>query len=1826
MGCVPHRRSSTRPRWGVTSRARAGCKFVLSTLLAIAALIAVAFAPGAARAQDATWRPNAATGNFNTRTNWIPDSGVPTGTASFGTSNTTALTFSTNTSVGGWTFNAGASAYTFSNNQALTFIGAGISIIGGSAAITNTPTGFLNFTGNSTAANASITNEGILNFNLNSTAGNAIITNTFATDFNNNSSAGNATFTNNTGGTLEFNDTASAANALITNQSVLNFNLSSTAGSASIINGDTVSFNANSTAGSATIANGGDLNFNNGSTAGNASITNATFGSMVFNDSSTAGNATITNNNNVFFESASTAGNATITNNHNVFFSGTSTAGTAAITSTVGALVDFSGSTGPAGDNQLTAGSIGGAGSFQLGRNELAVGGNNMSTNVSGIISGIGNSSLVKVGTGTLTLSGTANLGGTTIDGGTLAVNGGTLNASSTIIVGSTAGSSGTLNIGAGGGVSTQDLIVGQGGVGMLAVQNGGTLTDFGGFVGNLPGAQGTVTVSAAGSTWTNTDTVQIGALGTGTLAIQDGGTVNTAGGGSIGLSATGTVTVTDPGSTWNLTPGGGLNIGSFGTGTLTIANGGMVINNTAVAADIGDGAGSQGTVTVTGAGSTWSNRLGVNIGNSGTGTLTIADGGTVSAGPVVIAANAGAIGTLNIGAGADNSPAAPGTLTAPSVAFGAGTGTINFNHTSADYVFAPAISGNGAVNVLAGTTVLTGTNSYGGATSVSAGALFVNGDQSAAAGATNVAGGAMLGGIGTIGGNVGVANGGTLAPGGVGGGIGTLTINGSLGLNSGSALNYSFGQAGVVGGPFNDLTVVKGDLTLAGTLNVALTPGGAFDPGLYRVISYAGTLTDNGLLLGSVPPGTTEAVQTSVAYQVSLVNTTGVTLNYWDGAASANKNNRVVDGGNGTWQNAAGNNNWTNVTGALNAAWANAGFAIFEAAPGTVTVDNSLGQVAASGMQFAVSGYTLTGEPITLVETAAGSGATIVRVGDGTAAGTGMTAIIASVLQGSTQVVKDDLGTLVLTGANTYTGGTTISAGTLQLGNGGTSGSILGDVADSGTLAFNRSDIVAFPGLISGSGGLTQAGTGTTILTAANSYSGGTTIAAGTLQLGNGGTSGSILGNVTDNGTLAFDRSDTVSFPGVISGSGGLAQAGTGTTILTAANSYSGATNVNAGGLQAGAPDTFSPNSPVAVASGGSLGLNGFSQTVFGIANAGLVSMGRGTAPGTVLTTASYTGTGGTIAMNTFLGGDGSPSDRLVITGGSATGNSFLRITNAGGLGAETVANGIVVVQATNGATTAPGAFMLSSGELRAGAFDYDLFRGGVSGSPDDWFLRSDFVVPPEPPVVSPGPIPPGPLPPIPPLPTDPPPDPLPPGVYPIIGPELATDGVVQPIARQMGLAMLGTLHERIGDTLTVENAGADAEGWGRSGWARFFGQQIDNRYQAFADPSATGRLLGVQAGFDIWRGSFIPGHRDAAGLYFAYGNTALDVDGLITNAAGTAYMPIRTGTVDLNAYSGGVYWTHYGPGGWYLDAVVQGTAYSGNATTQFANLATDGSGIITSLEAGYPIPLPLGPHFILEPQGQILWQHTSFSQANDGLGPVALGTTSGTTGRLGVRSQWTLVTASGQVWQPYASANLWQNWGGEATTTFGVDQVPLSQESTQLDFAAGVTAKLSTCLSLYAQAGYEFAVGGTDGGRRQGVRGDFGLRLTFGNPPPPPPAPAAVPAAAVARSYLVFFDWDKATLTDRARQIIREAADNSPRVQYTRIEVNGYTDTSGTAHYNQGLSVRRAQTVAAELVRDGVSAAAISIRGFGETNLLVPTGPGVREPQNRRVEIVIR
>ena len=286
-----------------------------------------------------------------------------------------------------------------------------------------------------------------------------------------------------------------------------------------------------------------------------------------------------------------------------------------------------------------------------------------------------------------------------------------------------------------------------------------------------------------------------------------------------------------------------------------------------------------------------------------------------------------------------------------------------------------------------------------------------------------------------------------------------------------------------------------------------------------------------------------------------------------------------------------------------------------------------------------------------------------------------------------------------------------------------------------------------------------------------------------------------------------------------------------------------------------------------------------------------------------------------------------------------------------------------------------------------------------------------------------------------------------------------------------------------------------------GPSAWGRFLGQQIDNRYRAFADPRASGQLLGFQSGIDLWRGEWLPGHRDTAGIYFAYANADVGVNGLVTNEAATAYVLRKTGSLNLDAWSGAAYWTHRGPTDWYLDAVAQVTRYEGTASTQFARLGTTGFGFVSSLEAGYPIPLSMfGPGFVLEPQAQIIWQHVSFDDANDGLGDVALGTTSGASGRIGLRGRWTIVGDSGQVWQPYVRANLWRDWGAQATTTFsGADLVPLLERASRLQLGGGLSVRMNTNLSLYANADYQFAVSDTDRERRDGIRGAAGVRYTW-------------------------------------------------------------------------------------------------------------------------------
>jgi len=193
------------------------------------------------------------------------------------------------------------------------------------------------------------------------------------------------------------------------------------------------------------------------------------------------------------------------------------------------------------------------------------------------------------------------------------------------------------------------DLSVGYAGIGRLTIEAGGQVSNTGGFLGFEDGGQGTATVTGAGSTWTNSGGLHVGYKGTGTLTVEAGGRVSSEGGclGSFS-SSEGTATVTGAGSAW--TNSGDLSVGRYGTGTLTVEAGGKVSNQSG---RLGGKNGGQGTATVTGAGSAWTNSGDLYVGYYGTGTLTVEAGGQVSSRGGCLGYSSGAQGTVTVtGAG----------------------------------------------------------------------------------------------------------------------------------------------------------------------------------------------------------------------------------------------------------------------------------------------------------------------------------------------------------------------------------------------------------------------------------------------------------------------------------------------------------------------------------------------------------------------------------------------------------------------------------------------------------------------------------------------------------------------------------------------------------------------------------------------------------------------------------------------------------------------------------------------------------------------------------------------------------------------------------------------------------------------------------------------------------------------------------------------------------------------------------------------------------------------------------------------------------------------
>jgi fibronectin-binding autotransporter adhesin len=919
--------------------------------------------------------------------------------------------------------------------------------------------------------------------------------------------------------------------------------------------------------------------------------------------------------------------------------------------------------------NLLISGAITGAGGLTLVGNGV--------TTLSGVNSYTGVTQLQNAGT--LALSGTGALG----PGGLNITNNGIFDISqssaATVIVSTLHDNGGdTISLG------NRNLTLGAGN---SVSEVNGVIADFGivnvtgGSVTIAPGPTGSVTLKAI-NTYTGGTTVS-----SGTLALAGPGTL---GRGALDMDANTTLDISQSTTGVSLTslsnndPGATIKLGS---NNLTLNAMLSISSFDGVIADGGINNATGGSVTVRGS----VDLLQLQGANTYTGGTTLDDGAVVLIGDGSLAAN-GAVTLTGTGSavfdisGINAAGTSIGNLSGTSGTVGLGGKTLTINGVN-DSVFDGVITGanGGIVKQGVGALVLNGANNYTGSTSLLGGSLFIGNAPGVASITSNVttAGGTTLGGYGQIVGSVDIASLGHLVPGGPSG-MGTLTV-GDLTLNPDSQLDFELGTASGSAAPgVSDHIVSTGNVTLRhAVLNI--TDAGGLGPGLYNLISYSGFRVNNFLTLGSVPPGGFSLQFLDAQKQINLISTAGATLNFWNanGLASGSQ----MGGGDGTWSTTAAN--WTDSTGSfMGPMQPQPGFAIFGGAAGTVTVDNTAGAVVADGIQFASDGYVLNGDTLTLVADTGHPAPVEVRVGDGSAASMDWTATINNVIAGISGLNKTGAGTLVLTGANTYTGGTSISAGALsvdsdtELGdasnslalNGGTlrvTGTTFNQTARAITLGVNgggfdiadAANTFTLNQALSGNGGLNKLGAGTLLVTADNSYTGGTTISGGTLQLGNGGTAGSITGNVVNNGTLVFNRADSVVFGGAMSGAGNMLQAGPGLLTLTGdSGAFTGASNVAAGILEVDGKLGGS----VSVAGGATLtGVGAVGSTT--LASGSILAPGNASSPiGTLTVNGNLSFASGT-TYQVQVDPAGTTSDLVHVTGTAALAGSVVHIGPGG-------------------------------------------------------------------------------------------------------------------------------------------------------------------------------------------------------------------------------------------------------------------------------------------------------------------------------------------------------------------------------------------------------------------------------------------------------------------------------------------------------------------------------------------------------------------------------
>lgn len=492
-------------------------------------------------------------------------------------------------------------------------------------------------------------------------------------------------------------------------------------------------------------------------------------------------------------------------------------------------------------------------------------------------------------------------------------------------------------------------------------------------------------------------------------------------------------------------------------------------------------------------------------------------------------------------------------------------------------------------------------------------------------------------------------------------------------------------------------------------------------------------------------------------------------------------------------------------------------------------------------------------------------------------------------------------------------------------------------------------------------------------------------------------------------------------------------------------------------------------------------------SSVLSSLTNAGLVAFAAPTGSPTLtgsyktLTTGGYVGNGGTIALNTYLGADASPTDRLIVNGGAATGTTGLKIANTAGAGAQTTGDGIAVVVTANGGTTTASAFHLA-GPVQAGAYEYRLYRGG-QGDANGWYLRSQLD------------------------PTDPV-DPI----HPSGGGDGGSNGngngngnggalayrpgvsgyAMTPLLNaDYGFSTLGRLHERVGDLYNVEKQ----QPGNRDGvWGRIGGQSLDANAGRF---SADERTFFAQFGKD-WTLDQAPGGAGSthAGVTASIGVSNASFSDMAR--AGSPNLSTSTGSVEMHAQSVGGYWTRYLSDGTYFDSVGQVTHYGNRYRDSYGNEASqNGFGVALSQEVGKPFAIGTFP-VAIEPQAQLMYQYLKLNGFNDNVSAVSGTTTHALRGRVGVRIFRPNLQsdAGGGAATPYFTADVLHDFLSPGQTVVGGTPFATHLGRTWYELGVGVTAGFGKSGELYANAKIARNIGGD---YRRGIVGQVGYRYSW-------------------------------------------------------------------------------------------------------------------------------